>query len=297
MSQSVQDDTPEHKKNYKTIWKLILILAVSVALIVVFNFVPAVRNATLKVGEAIEETGWYGPILLVLLYGIVVIPLGLPYTVFEMGIAILISSYWIGVAISLSAKILGSLITFALVKYKFREAIRKYLLKQKHYKTFEKVLNEQPLKFSIILRLTLLPIIVKSYGLAIPHSITFKIYMFAAVLTDIFWTTISIFLYKKATNLSELFGSGSSTSQKIFTISTVVITILILIYVILYTRKAIKKMKEDVKSSNEDLINKANNEEQREQGENKWRGGRQIALHIEASASIISPVELSLIHI
>lgn len=291
MSHSDQDKTPEHQKNYKSLWKLILILAISVALLIVFNFVPAVRNAALKVGEAIEETGWYGPILLVLFCGIVVMPLGLPYTVFEMVIAILISSYWIGVAISLSAKILGSLITFALVKYKFREKMREYLLKQKHYKTFEQVLNQRPLKFSIILRLTLLPIIVKSYGLAIPHSVNFKIYMFAEILTDIFWTTISIFLYKKATNLSDLFGSASSTGQKIFTISTVVLTIIILLYVLFYTKKAIKKMKKEFKASNEGLMDNENHKENQEQSQNKGRTGRQIALHLEASASIISPIE------
>ena len=111
-------------------------------------------------------------------------------------IAVLISSYWIGVAISLSAKIMRSVIAFVLERYLIRERMREYMVKQKHYKTFEKVLNQEPLKFSIILRLTLLPIpvIVKSYGLAIPH--TFKIYIFAV--TDIIWTTISIFLYKKS---------------------------------------------------------------------------------------------------
>lgn len=262
---SLHESIPRrHSSNKKHLIRLCLFVALAIAGIIIVNAVPAVKNFIMFLGEKIAETGWYGPLLLILFNGFVIIPLCLPYSVMEVIIALLIPNYFFAVGINLSSQVLGAIVVFLLVKYKLREKIREYLLHINFYKAFEKVLEKHPLRFSLMIRFTLLPIFLKNYGLAIPHNINFVRYMFPVILLDTFWAALSIFLLKKITHFTDFFKSTSSPGEKAAAFGALAISLLIIGYIIWYTRKIVLELKEESKHELDGLESQEDREEEEE---------------------------------
>ena len=234
---------PEKKSN----WGLIIFTLITVFIIVPINTVPAIKEFILSLGQILAATGWYGPLLMILVSGLIIIPIGFPYTIFEMMISVLINPFPVAVATSIIAKTLGSGIIYFLVKYKLRDRIRRQLQHQTIYRGFMTVLERHPMKFSTIIRMTALPFFLKNYGLAIPYSVTFRIYMLAGFIAALPWTTVTVYIFRQVINISDILNPTNSPLQKTFTIFTILISLSLLLYVVYYTKKVLMELEDDKK--------------------------------------------------
>lgn len=234
---------PIEEPEKKSAWKLHLLTAITLISLVLFNFCPPIRSAFFDFGVVIQSMGWTGPFFLMLLNGLVVIPLALPYPVFELTIALLVPNYFAAVWFSLAAKTIGAAVSFIVTKY-MRETIRGYLSSVHVFKGIEYSMEKDPVKFSLIIRVMILPIFVKNYGLAIPKSVNFKLYMICDLITNIPITIAYIYLLRQAGNLAGLFSPDQSWEQMTFTLSMITLSIGLFIYIAVITKEVLKEMQE-----------------------------------------------------
>jgi len=233
-------EEPEKKPSA---WKLHLLTAFTLISLVLFNFCTPIRDAFFQLGIVIQSMGWPGPFFLMLLNGLIVIPLALPYPVFELTIALLVENYFAAVWFSLAAKTIGSVVSYIVTK-NMRERIRGYLLSVTVFRGIEYSMEKDPVKFSMIIRVMILPIFVKNYGLAIPNSVNFKLYMVCDIITNIPITIAYIYLLRQAGNVAGLFSPDQSWEQMTFTLTMITLSIGLFIYIAIITREVLKQMQE-----------------------------------------------------
>jgi len=233
-------EEPEKKSSA---WKLHLLTAFTLISLLLFNFCTPIRDAFFQLGVVIQAMGWPGPFFLMLLNGLIVIPLALPYPVFELTIALLVENYLAAVWFSLAAKTIGAAVSYIVTK-NMREKIRGYLLSVSVFKGIEYSMEKDPIKFSLIIRIMILPIFVKNYGLAIPNSVNFKLYMVCDLITNIPITIAYIYLLRQAGNVSSIFSPDQSWEQMTFTLTMITLSIGLFIYIAIITKEVLKQMQE-----------------------------------------------------
>jgi len=237
-------------------WKLHLLTAITLISLILFNFCAPIRQAFFQLGTFIQALGWPGPFLLMLINGLIVIPLALPYPVFEMTIALLVENYFAAVWFSLAAKTIGAIVSYVVTKH-MRERIRGYLLSVKVFKGIEYSMEKDPVKFSLIIRIMILPIFVKNYGLAIPKSVNFKLYMICELITNIPITIAYIYILRQAGNMHSLFDPNQSWQQMTFSLTMLTLSIALFVYIAIVTREVLRQLEtmqaEDAKAMAKDM--------------------------------------------
>ncbi len=237
-------------------WKLHALTAITLISLILFNFCAPIRQAFFQLGTFIQALGWPGPFLLMLINGLIVIPLALPYPVFEMTIALLVENYFAAVWFSLAAKTIGAIVSYVVTK-NMRERIRGYLSSIKVFKGIEYSMEKDPVKFSLIIRIMILPIFVKNYGLAIPKSVNFKLYMVCELITNIPITIAYIYILRQAGNMHSLFDPNQSWQQMTFSLTMLTLSIALFVYIAIVTREVLKQLEvmqaEDAKAMAKDM--------------------------------------------
>ena len=138
------EDNPQKPKHP---WKLYLITILTILSIILINVYPPIKAALYNLGVGIHSFGFLGPLLFLLFNGVLVIPLGLPYPVFEMAIAFLISDFIYAVGFSLAARMIGAGVCYFLTKYLLRQRIRDSFKGMKAYRGIEHLMEKNPIKF------------------------------------------------------------------------------------------------------------------------------------------------------
>lgn len=108
-------------------------LILGISLILVFMLVPGLKRHAIKVGKDIKSLGPFGPFLLIPISGLIVIPFGLPFMIFEMTNAFITDYFCVAVLISMISKYIGGTCCFFLGKYRFKKRILDSLKGNKLY--------------------------------------------------------------------------------------------------------------------------------------------------------------------
>lgn len=194
-SEPLRDDksitTPKKKSNL-----MILLISMGIGLILIFMFVPGLKEQVYFFGRQIKALGPYGPFLLVPLSGLIAIPFGLPFMIFEMTNALITDSFFKAVIISLLAKFVGGTCCYYMGKYCFRKRIIDNLEGSKVYKGIDRLINREPWKISCMIRMTNLPLFIKSYGLLLSEKVNYLIYTSANMLTGILSSIVEINIFR-----------------------------------------------------------------------------------------------------
>ena len=213
-----------------------------------FVFFPPAKQFLKHMEIYFQKNGLYGSVCLVLFVGCLVVPLGLPYSMFEMVFAIMFDNFLYAVALTTIAQTIGSTISYLLTKYLLKERLKVWLKDHQIYQGIEAVLSKDPLKFSFILRLTNFPLLIKNYGLAIPENIGFKIYTVTSVIGTVFVSAPQIYIFQEAQQISALLDRKESPLKTVFTFLTIILSVAIIVYIIWYTRKMLNDIKQEVKA-------------------------------------------------
>ena len=234
-------------------WKLYTLTVFTILSLIVVNCVPPVKEAFFRLGIFINSAGWFGPICLMLFNGIIIIPLCLPYIVFEMIVACLIKNFFCSLLVSVGAKMIGASISYYITKRLMAKKIHDYLLMVKAYKGIQHAMERSPFKFSLIFRVIVLPLFLKNYGLAIPKTINFKLYIFSVLITAIPVTSLNIYLFRQAEAAGSLFDGSKSWSQLGFAGCMVLLSVCLFVYSYIYTRRLLSEIekKENEQSGQE----------------------------------------------
>jgi len=242
-----EDVSPIQLKRKETPWKLIIFCAVFVFSFMLFAFYPPAKQLLNQMETFFRNNGMYGSVCLVLFVGCLVVPLGLPYSMFEMIFAIMFDNFLYAVALTTIAQTIGSTISYVLTKYILKEKLKLWLKDHQIYKGIEAVLSKDPVKFSFILRLTNFPLLIKNYGLAIPDNIGFKVYTWTSIIGTVFVSAPQIYIFQEAQQISALFGHKESPLKTAFTFLTILLSVSIIVYIVWYTKKMLNDIKQQVK--------------------------------------------------
>jgi len=228
----------------KSKWKFALMLIVSLALILIFNFYKPAKFALFEVGRKIKALGWFGYAVLILIDGCFVMPLALPYIIFEMLIAILIPHYWRAVLLCLTSNVLGWSIIYYITKRYLRARFMARLRQRRFYRGIELLLARNPFRFSIIARIINIPFWIKNYGLALPETIGFKTYLISAIIGTIPEALVEVYLFQKIQHLDQFMDDKQKGPHRTITVIMIVASIGCILYILWYTRKVLKEIHE-----------------------------------------------------
>lgn len=226
-------------------WKIYLITILGLLCIIIINTVPAVKEGLFELGTKINSIGWIGPFMLVLLDGLVMVPFGIPSLVFDMVLALLIKNYVHALSLSLASKMLGATMSFILTKYILKEKIRNLFNGHKVFRCIEHAMEKSPYKFSIIFRVTVLPLFVKNYGLAVPKSVTYKVYMICAFVTTLPVSALNIYLIRQAGNVGNILHQTHSIFEILGAIFMLSLSVCLFVYTARYTKKLLLELEEE----------------------------------------------------
>jgi len=222
-----------------------------ISLIIVINVCKPAKLAILDFCMKIKAFGWPGYLFMVLFNGFIAIPLALPYVIFEMMAPMLISNYWFAWGLCLCNRFLGCSVIYYITKYHIREQVMERLKKKKFYQGIEVMLKKSPLRFSIMMRVMLLPLVVKNYSLAVCEYMTYPIYIIPALVESMIESGLIIFTMQKVQNIDSLFDKSGGPLETILAIALFVLSIVCVTYMIYYTRKIMKSINEEVKNANQ----------------------------------------------
>jgi uncharacterized membrane protein YdjX (TVP38/TMEM64 family) len=236
----------QEDKKKETPWKLIIFCFLFVFLFLMVMFWPPAKQILLDTEAYLQGQGWYGRILMTLIIGFIVVPIGLPYSMFQMLFALVVKGYWLSLFLTCLAQTIGAAIAYILTKHVLREQIRGWFHKHKMFRGVEAILMKDPVKFSVILNLTNIPTIIKNYALAMPENIGAKVYMSTAILGIVFTSAPQIYVFQEASELGELFDHKRSTLSTVFTCITTILSLAVIIYVMWYTKKILNDLDNEV---------------------------------------------------
>lgn len=237
-------------------WRFYLSIIAAILGVILANFCTPVRDILSSIGEGIISIGWIGPLLLILFNGLIVIPLALPYLIFELVIALSIPVFFEAVCISIAGKMIGCTVSYIIAKFALRKRIHEYFRDITLYKAIDYVMEAKPIRFSIILRIAMMPLFIKNYGLALPNTVNFRIYTLCAFITSIPTTAINMYLLKQAGDLVGIFDSDKSGGERTVSLMLIIFSLSVYVYVFFYTRKVIKDLKALDKSNKMKFLQK-----------------------------------------
>jgi len=165
----------------------------------------------------------------------------------ESVLAWVIPNFWRVFLIANLSKLLGCSMCYYFARYLWHDYFLDLVHTWRVFIGIEKLLKRNPLKFSFLLRCALMPYVVKNYGLAIPKSVTFPVYISAATLSGLILTALHVGMVRQTVIVGEALTADdyNKSEGSIFTILFFVVSIAILIGMVLYTKKILKGIEED----------------------------------------------------
>lgn len=236
---------PEKRVQRDSPWKLIALCCVFVLLFGLFVFFPPAKKLLYRIEGSLLEYGWYGNIFLVLFVGLFIVPVGLPYTMFQMMFAFMVKSFWVALLLTSIAQTIGSAVAYCLTKFVFKEKLKTKVNGKKIFRGIEAILMKDPVKFSLILNITNLPLIIKNYALALPANIGFKVYIMTAIFGAVFTSAPQIYIFQQAEKFGNLTNQKDDQLNKAFTIITTILSVLVILYVSWYTKKVLNQIEKE----------------------------------------------------
>jgi len=224
-------------------WRFLIYVAILIFLVILFNFFPPARDFLVELGEHIEQLSWFGPLLFIFFLGCFVIPFGLPYLIFECTLALLYTTFWTPYFIALVSKFLGCSLSYYIAKLSVREKIEAWLEREKIYVGVQKLLNENPWKFSLIFRIILMPYVIKNYGLALPSNINYGLYITCALLGGALVSAMNINFAQQTKGVSD--GFFNDTEIGWLNVVLMFVTLFFLVYVAWYTMKILRDLRSE----------------------------------------------------
>ena len=226
-------------------WKLYIYAFLILFSVIIFNFVPPVRDSILKFGEYIDSWSWIGPLLLIGFLGCIVIPFGLPYLIFESALALLYGSFIFPFTIAVISKFIGTSISFWIARSCLKQKFESWLNQDKIFESVQKLINESPWKFSCLFRIIMMPYMIKNYGLALSSNMNYFIYITTALFAGAFVSGLNINFAQQTRGISE--GFFNDTPVGWYNVIILLLTILSLFYIVWYTVRMIKKLNHEEK--------------------------------------------------
>jgi uncharacterized membrane protein YdjX (TVP38/TMEM64 family) len=237
-------------------WRVYLGFFLALLGAILANFCTPVRDLFSSIGEGILDMGFFGPLLLILFNGLIIIPLALPYLVFELVIALSMPVFFEALCISIAGKMIGCTVSYIIAKFALRKRVHEYFRDITLYKAIDYVMETKPIRFSILLRFAMMPLFVKNYLLALPNTIDFKIYTLCAFATSIPTTAINLYLFRQAGDIVGFFDDSKTDGERIVSLLLIVFSLSVYIYVFFYTRKVVKELKALDKSNKMKFLQK-----------------------------------------
>lgn len=245
---NTSDSSPREETKKETPWKLILVCIVFVLVFFLFIFYPPAKQILYETQNYLQSQGWYGSLGLCLITSFIIVPFGIPYSMVQMMFAIMIPQFWLALLLTSISQTLGSVITYMVMKYAFKEKLAAWAKSQTIFRGIDLILSRSPLKFSIILNITNLPLIIKNYALAMPDSVSFKTFTLSSIIGAVFTSAPQIYLFQEAEDLDSIFDHKKNPLSTAFTIFSTVFSVAIILYFIWYTKKILSDIHKEVKT-------------------------------------------------
>jgi len=233
---------------------LMIYMTLTIILVCFLNFYPPAKLFFFEFGEKLDDLGWYGPYLMVLFNGFIVIPFALPYGLFELCIALMIPSYWFALTLGVLSRLLGCVNCYLITKKFLKERIREMLDRQKAYKSIEKLLEQRTFHFLMVFRTIYVPYFLKNYGLSLPDVVKFPSYIITALIGAVMYSSAQVYIFQQASNITQSISSDDK-DQIIFVVVMIGISIFLVMHIMKYTKKIMKQLDEPMMEENREMSN------------------------------------------
>jgi uncharacterized membrane protein YdjX (TVP38/TMEM64 family) len=249
---SVASSWRERVASWKKDWRTILfsIIFFTVTLVIPPLLLGLLPHQFLFVVKWIHSQGFLGIIYFILLMTVWIVCC-MPTTPVELASGFLFG-FWRSLIISLIGKTMGSLFAFLFGRFVFHKLVHENIMrKYKIMKAFKLALDQRPYSTLLLIRVAVVPIAIKNYGLSI-LPVQIHHYLICSLIGGIPFTLAWSYFGSASMDLVQIF-SGSDAAKSparrnaeiSLLIMGLVATVLVLWMIRFYTQRALKKFHED----------------------------------------------------
>ena len=116
-----------------------------------------------------------------------------PVAIFEIFLGNIIHPYWLAVSIAITIKLLSNVTMFYISRFLLKEEITNFFSGNKIFETIQRGIKKNPIKIIFMLKLMMIPHMLKNYGLGV-MEVTFWQYFVPALITgsiySAFWVNM-----------------------------------------------------------------------------------------------------------
>ena len=175
--------TDRNELNGFEITLLVIFVLLIACTTILLSFSPKIRNYVtypLIHQEELNFKNW----LYISSFSTIIASIGFPLTILNFTIASLIKSFPIAFSIAVSANVGASLLIFIIGRFLLSYRLKIAFKENKFYQTLQYAVRKDPLKFTILFKLLMVPHVFKNYALAIT-DLKFGYFLLATILISI----------------------------------------------------------------------------------------------------------------
>lgn len=186
--------------------------------------------------------------------GVILTIIGFPIAMYELSIGYILESFFVALFLDISFKMIGVTVIFLTSRYLFKAKITILFEDSIIFKTIQRGIKKNAFKSAILIKLSLMPHLLKNYGMGITE-IPLLYFLIASLIASIVYGTIWIYF---GSNMKDLFEAISfhqtNDTYIIVRYCLIGVSIAILIVVIIYSIKYFGEIKKEVEEE-EKLLN------------------------------------------
>ena len=227
---------------------LILYFLIIIALICLFSFNKNLNGKMMDFFTNIDENMDFDQFLLFALFLIFLVAIGFPTMPWELALGYFFKSYILAYFLDICCKMCGFMIIFCISKLFLKNKIDEFLRHNKYYRIIKLGVVTHPYKTVFLIKITMIPHLLKNYGLNIT-DITFTQYIIPSFVESLIFCAIWVYLGRQFSGLGfmNLFDNGDSKHQiTVFKFVLLGITLISITTIVCYATKMYKNLEQEI---------------------------------------------------
>lgn len=199
--------------------------------------------------QHIDDDMKFNQFLLLALLLTFLVVIGFPTTPWELALGYFFHSYAIAFLMDMCCKISGFVIIFCIAKTLLKKKIDELLEENKYFRIIKLGVNKHPYKTVFLIKVMMIPHLIKNYGLGITDIKFFQYIVPSFVVAAIFgagW----IYLGRQLAGFSSVFDTQYDPGHQItfFKIALFSITLISIIIILCYAKKLYREMEGEIEN-------------------------------------------------
>lgn len=229
-----------------------LVLIISLAIAITLN--STLKNALIeRLSEIRSDLSikWY---FILFFIGIALTIIGFPIMLYELAIGYILDSYWLALILDILFKSIGCFIIFLIARFLLKDKIAMLLENSLIFKAVQRGTERNPFKSALLIKLMLLPHVIKNYGLGITE-IPLKILTIVTILVSAIFGSIWVYFGRGMKDLHDVLGHTEKTEGYLIVRYCLLgMTVVIMVVLFIFAKRYFDELKKEIEEEEKEKL-------------------------------------------